>query len=74
MRRATFRDGTKILTDSISIHALREEGDLTLAASGWEPADISIHALREEGDRISARYSRLIAISIHALREEGDKT
>ena len=33
----------------ISIHALREEGDL--AASGWEQADeISIHALREEGD------------------------
>ena len=26
-RRATFSDGTKMLTDSISIHALREEGD-----------------------------------------------
>ena len=35
---------------SISIHALREEGDeLEVATSGSEI--ISIHALREEGDR-----------------------
>ena len=34
---------------SISIHALREEGDL-VARLPWITASISIHALREEGD------------------------
>ena len=34
---------------AISIHALREEGDL-VANRGFVDADISIHALREEGD------------------------
>ena len=34
---------------SISIHALREEGD-RLCGRGRNPGDISIHALREEGD------------------------
>ena len=33
----------------ISIHALREEGDLTFSLEQARP-DISIHALREEGD------------------------
>ena len=34
----------------ISIHALREEGDLTQANQLLISAGISIHALREEGD------------------------
>ena len=34
----------------ISIHALREEGDLAVLALLCAGADISIHALREEGD------------------------
>ena len=33
----------------ISIHALREEGDLLQMTSRWNKF-ISIHALREEGD------------------------
>ena len=33
----------------ISIHALREEGDVT-ALCKWAESTISIHALREEGD------------------------
>ena len=57
---------------NISIHALREEGDVEtyLDANSW---DISIHALREEGDSLLLviRYSAPF-ISIHALREEGD--
>ena len=57
---------------SISIHALREEGDV--AVSGiLQHLLISIHALREEGDH--AKYevpSQPVKISIHALREEGD--
>ena len=34
---------------AISIHALREEGDVPRAAAGRQ-SGISIHALREEGD------------------------
>ena len=37
---------------SISIHALREEGDLVINPNKWTKK-ISIHALREEGDMIS---------------------
>ncbi len=36
---------------SISIHALREEGDYFLATSRSSRSRISIHALREEGDQ-----------------------
>ena len=36
-------------SDNISIHALREEGDL-LRLSFADCGTISIHALREEGD------------------------
>ena len=40
----------------ISIHALREEGDL-YSLDGIPPGDyISIHALREEGDLTAGRY------------------
>ena len=35
----------------ISIHALREEGDVVKASQCADPPDISIHALREEGDQ-----------------------
>ena len=38
-----------ILSFGISIHALREEGDVRLSDAGLRDA-ISIHALREEGD------------------------
>ena len=58
---------------SISIHALREEGDHSIRCRGNKPLDISIHALREEGDFIQTgiQYNAQL-ISIHALREEGD--
>ena len=35
---------------SISIHALREEGDLSALGLQVDDLGISIHALREEGD------------------------
>ena len=38
------------MTWSISIHALREEGDLYPYRRCHPDDDISIHALREEGD------------------------
>ena len=37
-------------TYTISIHALREEGDIWKALCWSRPILISIHALREEGD------------------------
>ena len=40
----------------ISIHALREEGDV-MGKSHREIAKISIHALREEGDTTPKRSS-----------------
>ena len=58
---------------TISIHALREEGDARDLA-GDNTNTISIHALREEGDDYRLQdndYSKKL-ISIHALREEGD--
>ena len=39
-------------TRAISIHALREEGDLALVVADAGDVPISIHALREEGDVI----------------------
>ena len=56
----------------ISIHALREEGDLLHKKGSHTPAGISIHALREEGDAELHTFDFWKKISIHALREEGD--
>ena len=58
-------------TISISIHALRVEGD---KAHGIAVAKsvISIHALRVEGDQPGTVGDRESTISIHALRVEGD--
>ena len=56
----------------ISIHALREEGDLDAEKTGVV-VTISIHALREEGDATEGGGIYVaVKISIHALREEGD--
>ena len=57
---------------AISIHALREEGDLNLTLGDVTAILISIHALREEGDKIWQFVAKSFRISIHALREEGD--
>ena len=55
----------------ISIHALREEGDVRVRNRVVVDV-ISIHALREEGDHGRAQVLQKHGISIHALREEGD--
>ena len=71
-RRATGQlDKAGVNTD-ISIHALREEGDLRRVGED-HPHNISIHALREEGDDGPVGTAVVSdTISIHALREEGD--
>ena len=48
-RRATFFWHINDVAQIISIHALREEGDVLIEAVG-DRVHISIHALREEGD------------------------
>ena len=57
---------------SISIHALRGEGDVEIENAYWNIA-ISIHALRGEGDSFHFERMSLKRISIHALRGEGDQ-
>ena len=70
-RRATEFNAKLAEAATISIHALREEGDPALPAK-IPGSRISIHALREEGD-VNANNAQLeFTISIHALREEGD--
>ena len=71
-RRATFSTWRPLISQGISIHALREEGD-GRPANLITRQQISIHALREEGDLLQCLfYSWQSMISIHALREEGD--
>ena len=73
-RRATEELIYKRLSEAISIHALREEGDIHDAAEFDGDRGISIHALREEGDRGHPERCSSRLISIHALREEGDQS
>ena len=57
MRRATKGGSPGNRAIFISIHALREEGDLAKELNKIVP-DISIHALREEGDHnVAQRFS-----------------
>ena len=74
-RRATGKLAAIVAGDRlISIHALREEGDLMFLDEFDHIIKISIHALREEGDPPGReRGGRIHGISIHALREEGDR-
>ena len=72
MRRATPDGRETGLEIVISIHALREESDLTALRNPFIEGKISIHALREESDQTASSLSTKISISIHALREESD--
>ena len=55
-RRATERDAERLKQYKISIHALREEGDVSIRKKEGVMFSISIHALREEGDDIIQDY------------------
>ena len=71
--RATRRRITTAPNITISIHALRGEGDPRRCFIATASTNISIHALRGEGDNSSSYYGRAVKIiSIHALRGEGD--
>ena len=64
---------TMTMTDYISIHALRVEGDCKTFDFHTVGCVISIHALRVEGDLNNFTFNIVTNISIHALRVEGDE-
>ena len=73
-RRARRDQQQKRKSQSISIRALREEGDLRALRAAVRCRSISIRALREEGDaEVLLRRPPPCRISIRALREEGDE-
>ena len=55
-RRATKFKQKKTQSLTISIHALREEGDDCVQVDAGRTIIISIHALREEGDDFSSSW------------------
>ena len=71
-RRATEFDKLTAKAKEISIHALREEGDL-YRPSGALPVN-DFYPRPPRGGRLPIRVMPLLVviISIHALREEGD--
>ena len=71
-RRATRPMGLRLQSGEISIHALREEGDMMLLWSGWTVADFYPRPPRGGRRLVRGRQHRGKLISIHALREEGD--
>ena len=72
-RRATRRSCTGYQGQSISIHALREEGDFSQYSFPLDIHDFYPRPPRggrpKDPDRVRAPWE----ISIHALREEGDR-
>ena len=72
-RRATPDLEGHVPTNSISIHALREESD-GVGIDQSSHVQISIHALREESDPVQCHFYTSLLISIHALREESDSS
>ena len=58
VRRATNFFFTAPCDAGISIHALREEGDLLFCLFRCQRSKISIHALREEGDDTASAISQ----------------
>ena len=73
-RRATRAGEPFLLLPEISIHALREEGDTTTAATGTAATDFYPRPPRGGRLPLAGVVFTKNIISIHALREEGDQT
>ncbi len=71
-RRATTNSAFPLLTATISIHALREEGDKS--GRSWARHPQNFYPRPPRGGRLQDHgvHVKKTAISIHALREEGD--
>ena len=71
-RRATAGSSLEPMNISISIHALREEGDLTTLSQLRAVSQFLSTPSARRATRVVQDTGSLIKISIHALREEGD--
>ena len=71
-RRATSAAETAYDAEDISIHALREEGDLVVPVDGIGQNDFYPRPPRGGRHKQGRTGTRFSLISIHALREEGD--
>ena len=71
-RRATGRSFEVALLSGISIHALREEGDLAAVCNVASVTGFLSTPSARRATRRCCVVSAERAISIHALREEGD--
>ena len=58
-------DDLRLFIGVISIHALREEGDLRISDVLELRTSISIHALREEGDSKNREKTLCFCLIIH---------
>ena len=69
-RRATSAVLSTLPSPTISIHALREEGDRNTSGRRVSRLMISIHALREEGDIFThtGRYRIVVFLSTPSAR------
>ena len=72
-RRATPYSQIAQLAKSISIHALREEGDLDAVIEGAVSLIFQSTPSARRATLPASGYSYNLKISIHALREEGDE-
>ena len=71
-RRATVDNDSDSGCACISIHALREEGDLRTAKSQCHSAKFLSTPSARRATILEDRPEGVFSISIHALREEGD--
>ena len=72
-RRATRAGHIAAHFGNISIHALREEGDLRAGRSAAEAAEFLSTPSARRATPVLPEQSIRYEISIHALREEGDR-
>ena len=72
MRRATGKYLTSCDKKSISIHALREEGDTATTCEAWQQTSFLSTPSVRRATVPGVEGKEAWDISIHALREEGD--
>ena len=70
VRRATRPEWCQLIANGISIHALREESDVSGTAVVFGKLVISIHALREESDGNGAigKWEKSVFLSTLSVR------
>ena len=72
-RRATAAKGQGNIHVQISIHALREEGDVWSVRTTARPIIFLSTPSARRATLLWEHWKEFMGISIHALREEGDR-